>query len=188
MLFDKYEQDGLLFNMNFNSPTSQEGVSAYRGELILIEGEITDEQGRRKPPIAIMRHTVMLAKEDKLTMLVGCLDSLSLLENLLAKYETDFAPEMSVMLFVVDITTSMQLEINGINFFLIPLADGIAWNELIEELGLEKSDFKGQSAADKIVTAYDELKSHKPKYKIVSSFDEALTLTADIKREARGPV
>ena len=59
---------------------------------------------------------------------------------------------------------------------------------MTEELGLEKNDFKGQSPADKIVTAWKELKMYKPRYAKVATWDEALTLTADIKREGRGPV
>jgi len=188
MLLDKYEQEGLLFNMNFNSAASDADTYAYRGELILIEGEIADDQGRRKPPIAISRHTVLLEKDDKLAMAVGFIDDLALLNTFVEKYGADFASDMCALFYVVNITVPMQLEMNGVNFILIPLTDGIAWNEMTEELGLEKSDFKGQSPADKIVTAYDELKTYKPKYGSVTSFDEAMANTAEIKREARGPV
>lgn len=188
MLLDKYEQQGLLFNMNFNSAASDAGTFAYRGELILIEGEVADDQGRRKPPIAISRHTVLLEKDSKLTMAVGFIDDLALLENFIDKFGNDFSDDMCALFYVVNITAPMQVKLNGVNFILIPLTDGIAWNEMAEELGLEKSDFKGQSPADKIVTAYDELKTYKPKYIEVASFDEAMGMTADIKREARGQV
>ena len=188
MLLDKYKQDALLFNMNFKSAASDAGTIAYRGELVLIEGEVADDQGRRKPPVAITRHAVLLEKDDKLAMAVGFIDDLALLETFVAKYGEDFSADMSALFYVVNITVPMQLEMNGINFILIPLTDGIAWNEMTEELGLEKSDFKGQSPADKIVTAYNELKTYNPKYGSVASFEEAMANTADIKREARGPV
>jgi hypothetical protein len=188
MVLDKYEQQSLLFNMNFKEACSEAGMFAYRGELVLIEGEIADSQGRRKPPVAISRHTVLLEKDDKLVMAVGFIDDLNLLGNFVEKYGADFAPDMCALFYVVNITAPMQLEMAGVNFILIPLTDGIAWNEMTEELGLEKSDFKGQSAADKIVTAYDELKTYKPKYAAVASYDEALGMTADIKRETRGAI
>lgn len=188
MVLDRYEQQSLLFNMNFNSATSDAATFAYRGELILIEGEIADAQGWRKPPLAIARHAVLLEKDEKLVMAVGFLDELELLGSFIEKYSADFAPEMSALFYVVNITKPMQLEIGGINYILIPSTDGIAWNEMTEALGLEKNDFKGQSPADKIVTAWKELKMYKPKYAKVASWDEALTLTADIKREGRGPV
>ena len=43
MLLDRYEQDQLLFNMNFKSPTSSAGV-AYRGELVIVPGDVADAQ------------------------------------------------------------------------------------------------------------------------------------------------
>jgi hypothetical protein len=52
------------------------------------------------------------------------------------------------------------------------------------ELALEKSDFKGQSAADKVLTLYRELTAYKPKYPSVS-LDEALANTTGAVREAR---
>ena len=188
MLLDKYEKAGLLFNMNFNTAASEAETVAYRGELILVEGEIADDQGRRKPPLAISRHTVLLEKSDKLAMAVGFIDDLALLSTFVEKFGADFASDMCALFYVVNITEPMQLEMNGVNFILIPLTDGIAWNELTEELGLEKSDFKGQTPADKIVTAFDELKTYKPKYPAVTSFEEAMSKTADIKREDRGPI
>jgi len=188
MLLDKYKDEGLLFNTKFLDPASDAGTIAYRGELVLVEGEIADDQGRRKPPVSIMRHAVLLEKDGKIAMTVGCLDDLAQLETYCEKYSADFADGMSSLIYVVNITGPMQVELSGVNFILVPLADGIAWNEMTEELGLEKSDFKGQTPADKIVTAYDELKTYKPKYPTVASFEEAMGMTADIKREARGPV
>ena len=44
MLFDRYEQSQLLFNMNFKEAVGDK--AAYRGELVLIEGEVADAQGR----------------------------------------------------------------------------------------------------------------------------------------------
>ena len=188
MLLKKYEQDALLINTKFNDATSAGDAFAYRGELVLVEGEVADDQGRRKPPLAIARHAVLLEKAGKLSMAVGCLDSLNLLKTFIDKYSADFADDMSAFFYIVNITVPMQVTIGGINFMLAPLTDGIAWNELTEELGLEKSDFKGQTPPEKVVTVYDELKSHKPKFETVADFDAAMVNTADIKREDRGPV
>jgi hypothetical protein len=52
---------------------------------------------------------------------------------------------------------------------------------------LEKSDFKGQSAADKIITLTDELKAYKPKYDKVT-LDELNQLATDEVREGWGAV
>ena len=135
-----------------------------------------------------MRHAIILTNEGKLSFVVGCLDKLSYLDNFIEKYKADFADDMKVLFFVVNITKPMQVEIDGINYVLIPLTEGVAWNELTEELALEKSDFKGQSPADKIVTAYEEFKSgYTPKYAKVT-YEEAIASVADIKREPVGAV
>lgn len=188
MSLDQYEQSGLLFNTNFKENANEAGVAGYRGELVLIEGGIADDKGHAKPPVALIRHAVLLTKDDKLTFVAGCLDELSLLENFIEKYKSDFSDDMRALFFAVNITSPMQVEIEGINFVLIPLTEGVAWNELIDELAMEKSDFKGQSPADKIVTAYNAFKDdYSPKYDKVS-FEAALSSVADIKREGRGAV
>lgn len=186
MPLEKYKQSGLLFNSNFLEKTSEAGISGYRGELVLIEGEIGDAKGHSKPPVEVMRGVVLLA-DDKLKMMVGALDQLESISQLLEKYSADFAADMQAVLFVVNIKEGMQVDINGINFVLIPLVQGVPWNEIIDELALEKSDFKGQSPADKIITVYNELKSYAPKYPKVS-LDEALAQTTDTVRHLWGAV
>ena len=86
MLLDKFEQEGLLFNVKFKSATSNAGTYSFRGELILVEGEIADDQGRRKPPVAILRHAVLMEQNGKLAMSVGFMDNLELLKTFVEKY------------------------------------------------------------------------------------------------------
>ncbi|MEJ2141985.1 MAG: hypothetical protein P8Y24_06465 [Gammaproteobacteria bacterium] len=186
MSLEKYKELGLLFNSNFLEETSTSGLQGYRGELVLIEGEIGDSKGHSKPPVEVMRGAVMLSHE-KIKLLIGALDQLESLTTLSEKYKADFAEDMLSVLFVVDIKEPVQVDVDGQNFVLIPLVQGVPWNEIIDELALEKSDFKGQSPADKIVTLYEELKSYSPKYPTVS-LDEALAATTDRVRESYGAV
>lgn len=186
MALEKYEQQNLLFNTNFNEKAGGD-ISGYRGELVLIEGEVADDKGRTKPPVALMRHAILLDKKDKLVFVAGIIDKLELLSTFIEKYKDDFADDIQVLLYVVNLTESMQVEVSGINFVLMPLTEGVAWNELVDELCMEKSDFKGQSPAEKIVTAYEVFKDYKPSYQSVD-FDYAMSKTADIKWETHGAV
>jgi hypothetical protein len=186
MALEKYEEQGLLFNTNFLESAGDK-VFGYRGELVLIEGEVADEKGRTKPPVALIRHAIMLDKDGKLVFVAGIIDQLELLNTFVDKYQGDFADGVSILLYVVNLTESMQVEMNGINFVLIPLTEGVAWNELVDELCMEKSDFKGQAPAEKIVTVYDEYKRYEPKYPAVE-YDYAISKTADIKWETHGAV
>jgi hypothetical protein len=54
---------------------------------------------------------------------------------------------------------SAQVESECVMVTVIPLVQGVSWNEVIDELALGKSDFKGQKPADKIITVYKELQN-----------------------------
>ena len=67
MLLKKYEELCLLCNLSVNGATTQPGVYAYRGDLVLEEGEIADDQGRRLPPTAVIKQATVLVKDDKIS-------------------------------------------------------------------------------------------------------------------------
>ena len=186
MPLEQYKADGLLFNQNFLDGTSTPGLSGYRGELVLVQGEVADDKGHHKPPVSIMRGAAMLA-DTKLKLVIGAIDDIAELPLFVEKYQGDFADAMLALLYVLNIETAAQVEIGGVSFVLIPLLQGVPWNEAIDEMRLEKSDFKGQSAADKIVTMYDEMKSYKPKY-ASATLDDVLASGTDVKREGWGAV
>lgn len=185
-ILENYDSSALLFNTNFLESASKDGMMGYRGELVLIEGEVADAKGHHKPPVEVMRGAALLGT-DKLKLAVGAIDHLASVETLFDKYQEDFGDDIKMVLFVVDIKSAFQTSLNGTEMTLIPLVQGVPWNEMLDELALEKSDFKGQSPADKIVTLYDELLDYKPKYPTIS-FPEALNETTDTVREGWGAV
>lgn len=185
MLLDRYEP--FFFNTNFREAASAAGWDAYRGELILKEGEIADAQGRRKPPHEVLRQAVVLSCGDELKLLAGSLDELQFFPSLVAKYGADLQPGAAVVLFTVNIDTPFVVIVNGTPAVFIPMVQGMVWNELIDLVALEKGDFKGQSAADKVVTLYNALKSHNFKYSEMP-LDEAMKKTNNAKRENHGAI
>ena len=186
MLLDRYESEQQLFNVNFKEAAGG-GLFAYRGDLVVVDGEIADVQGRRKPPVVGMIGSVLLTDGDKLKLMAGSLDDLADVQPLLEKYQADFAPDMKALLYVVNISKPMVTELGGVKATLIPMTDGMVWNEMVDELALEKGDFKGQSSGEKVVTVYNAFGDYKPKYEEVALTD-ALTRTTNAKRESRGPV
>lgn len=186
MLLNTYKSDGLLFNQNFLEPTKTDGLQGYRGELVLVAGEVADDKGHLKPPVEIVRGVALLADE-KLRLIVGAIDRIDLLVTFVEKYQADFADDMLAVLYVVNIDQPAQVEVAGVRFVLIPLLQGVPWNEVLDELALEKSDFKGQSAAQKIVTLQAELRGYKPKYPTLP-LDDVLAAATDVVREGWGAV
>lgn len=185
MLLDRYES--LFFNANFKEAASEAGWAGYRGELVLKEGEVADAQGRRKPPVEVMKQAIALACGDELKLLAGSLDELQYVPALLGHYGADIKPGAIVVLFTVNIDKPFVSPVNGAAVVFIPLVQGMVWNELIDLVALEKGDFKGQGAADKVLTLYKSLKDHKFKYPEVA-LDDAMKTTNNAKRENHGAI
>lgn len=187
MALKKIAASNLLYNMNFLESAGRDGQFAYRGDLILLEGEIADAQGRRNPPLSLIRQVVALSDGDKLTMLSGWLDDLADLEKVFEVYGESIGAQTRVILFVLNIPKTIQLTMGSTDCELVPMTEGMAWTELTEMMGLEKSDFKGQSAAEKIVTLMGEITSHRSKAAFIS-WEDALATVIEAKRAVRGPV
>ncbi|MFV8818406.1 hypothetical protein [Haliea sp. E17] len=185
MILDQYKSDNLLFNSNFYDPTSQPGLSSYRGDLVVIDGGL-DDKGHPNPPEEVLRGAVILAGE-KVEMLIGSLDRIDQMSDLFGRFGKDIAPGAPLMLFVVNASERARFDFEGSTVAIIPLVQGVCWNEAIDELALEKSDFKGQAPADKVYTLYQEMKSYSAKG-AVKSLDELLAATTNEVREAWGAV
>jgi len=185
MLLDRYQEKVWLFNANMKG--AADGYEVYRGDVVLKEGEIADDKGRRKPPLVGLKEAVLVAKEDKLQFVSGFVDELAQLELLPEMYVADLADGVIMLFFVANLGKPFKTTLAGKTTYLIPLQRGIVWNELIEELRLEKSDFKGQSGEEKIVTLYGAFRDYKPKYPDVSWDEASANLVAE-KREVWGAV
>ncbi len=184
MLIQRYKQEGFLFNVNLTGEIGSGEV--YRGDLVLEFGEVT-ERGDRKPPNSVAKQAVIYAEAEKIHLLVAGLNQLQDLNMVLEHYQKDCAEDVAALFFVHNIKEEMIVTHGGITATLVPLDDGMIWNEALELLCIEKSDLKGQSAEEKIKTLYGELKGSSFKFPQLS-WDEALSKTVDVRHTARGPV
>ncbi|MNF32828.1 hypothetical protein SAMN05216201_11845 [Pseudomonas linyingensis] len=187
MLLKTYEAQNLLCNLSVLGATSRTDTYAFRGDLVVTEGDIADDAGRRLPPTAVVKQAVVLAVGDKLTMVAGGLVHLADLPLFIERYRGDLAAEVSVLFYVEDLTKALITELDGVKMILLPHEEGAIWNTLMGDLRLDKEDFKGQSAEDKVITQYEALKTFKPKLETIA-FETALTFVSKIQREHRGPV
>ncbi|MOA03083.1 hypothetical protein D3C78_1225670 [compost metagenome] len=187
MLLKTYEAQNLLCNLSVNGATSQADTYAYRGDLVLQEGEIADDAGRRLPPTEVVKQAVVLVVGNKLAMVAGALVNLSGLPLFIERYRNDLAADVSLLFYVEDLTKALIAELDGVKVILLPHEEGAVWNTLMGDLRLDKDDFKGQSAEDKVITQYEGLKSFKPKLDTVA-YDDALAFVSKVQREHRGPV
>lgn len=185
MSLDRYE--ALFFNANFKEAASAAGLVAYRGELILQEGEVADANGRRKPPTAVLKQAVLLGDVAGLKLISGSLDELQQFPFLLEKFAAGFNASTIAVIFTVNIPQGFVTAVNGAKVVFIPLVQGMVWTELSDLVALDKADFKGQSAADKVATVYNALQSYKFKSPEMS-LEAALLTTNNAKRETHGAI
>jgi len=186
MLLEDYQQKGLLTVTLVNGQTRDAGVYAYRGDLVLIEGEKCESSTNpndRKPPVALLIHSALIVQDDKIKFINGLLPKLNLLPILVEKYQADFSEDCVAIIYIENIGKAMQVTLNGIKFMLLPYKEGLVWNELLEALYIEKHELKGQSAEDKVAIAYAAAKGYSPKSPDVS-FAEAEANTIEVVKEA----
>ncbi len=135
----------------------------------------------------LFKEAAILEKDGKISFICGFLDELADLPLLTDIYGADCAENLAAAVFIANIGKPMRLPLGGFTFLLMPLTQGFIWNELVEVLGMEKSDFKGQSAGDKVITLADEFRKFQPQYDTVELAD-ALNQTTQGKREMHGAV
>ena len=181
MLLETYQAKGLLTVTLVNGQTSTAGVYAYRGDLVIKEGAL--REGSTTPPEALLIHSALIVENDKIKFINGLLPTLDLLPVFVEKYKADIAPDCIALIYVENIGKALQVELEGVTYKLLPFKQGLVWNELLEELYIEKSELKNQSAEDKVAIAYAAAKSYKPKTPLVS-FAEAEENTIVVVKEA----
>jgi len=187
MLLNDYKTQDLLTLQTVLGETSEAGLFAFRGDLVLKEGELHEGSNKRKPPVIVLSECVILSDENKIKFMSGSLDRVEDLELLMAKYSPDMTEDCKLVFFVINASKDMQVQIAGFTVSLIVLREGMAWNELMEVLYIEKSDLKGQSAEDKVLTVYQAMSDYKAKADIFS-FEQALENITKAKRQAWGAV
>lgn len=189
MLFENYSQQGLLLNTSVLGATSMKGVGAFRGDLVLKEGLLREGSNTdRKPPELVMKQTAALADSEKILFISGLLEKLEDVPAFTQKYASVLTADTQTLFFVENIAASIQTDLAGVLFKFLPYKEGMIWNETLELLYIEKSDLKGQSAEDKVVTVYEAAKSFKIKAEAIS-YEQALTQTIVVKKSAAvGPV
>lgn len=191
MLLDSYNSQGLLTISSVLGKTSTAGLTAWRGDLVLIEGAMREgatNPNDRNPPKLLIHQAAMLADSDKILFLNGMVYQLESLAVFVEKYKAGLTADTLALVYVENIAEQMVVQLEGFTFKLLPYREGMVWNETMELLYIEKADLKGQSAEDKVITVYEAAKSFKFKGEALT-YEAALTKTVEVKREASyGPV
>ncbi|ABK43724.1 conserved hypothetical protein [Magnetococcus marinus MC-1] len=163
MLLETYEKNELLMTTNVYGKTADGENMAFRGDLVLIEGEYHELSGKKLAAKAVLGQAVMLADATKIKLVSGCLRMVEQLPIFVEKYGKDLGAECTPIFFVLNLRGEYMVELEGKKYVLLGQERAMVWNELMDLFYLEKGDFKGLSAEDKMITMYDGAKDYKPK-------------------------
>ena len=186
MLLDTYQADERFWITTFCGKTSA-GLRAFRGDFVVKAGEFNATAGKRNPPEALLKQAVILAGEDSIKLLAGNFASVDELPELIAGFGAKLEPDCTTILFVDNLAVDAVIEQDGRRYVLILHPEGLIWNELMDLFYVEKSDLKGQSSEDKVVTVYEAAKGYAPKFPI-KTLDEVIATKTGVVREAWGAV
>lgn len=188
MLIQHYESRGLLINANLSEPCSQGTLNAYRGEMIVVEGEMLDASGRRKPPLKVLQQAAVLSDDTTLKFVSGLIEDLADLPAFLDRYGSDIHNDSLCLIFVYNIDKAVTLVHGHATLHLLPMDDGLPWSELMQLAGLEKGDIKSLSPADKVYAVYRELSGFRPRGTANVDMAALAELSNGKQREIRGAV
>lgn len=188
MLLDTYQQEERFWLTTLFGPTSaMPDCQAFRGEFVVLEGDLKAVAGKRTPPKAVLRQCVLLADGEALHMVAGNFASVDELPEFVNRFGSELAADCMPILFIDNIAGNACVEIEGKTYVLIQFKEGVVWNELLDLFYLDKQDLKGQSSEDKVATLYEASKSFKPDYPS-KTLDEVLATRTESKREVFGAV
>lgn len=187
MLLKNYEAKNLLCNLSVLGATSTPDTFAYRGDLVLEEGDVADNAGRRHPPKTVIKQAILLTRANKLEMVTGALVELSDLPKFIERYQADLSVQAVVLFYVENLGKALKVNLNGMDIALLPHDGGAVWNTLMDDLKLDKDDFKGHDTEDKVWVMYQALQGFAPRLDTLS-YENALSHVVTHRREARGAI
>jgi len=149
--------NNLQWQPTFNDKTEKHAYG-YRGSLVITPGTVMSAD-KQLPPKATCTQSILVTDSDKIDFLACELSTLSFFEPFVEAYKDVLSTDGLYILFVTDLDTDGKFEYEGFTFNAFGLDESSVWNELLEHADLSKGDLKRLSAAEKIDTVYDEIKS-----------------------------
>lgn len=150
--FATLEQQKRLLSPVHKGPTDTAGRFGFRGMLALkFAQQLADEA---RPPELCADQVIAIAGAGKPTFDFIALWVLSF-EHLGSVHEVlkeKLSPEGKYFIFAnnIDLLSKYQVELDGINYYVLPIDESTVYNELLELFYIEKNDLKKLSTAGKI--------------------------------------
>jgi len=159
----------------------------FRGEIALKFATCLADEAR--PPEIAATQTMFAANGGKFDFFACELDSLGYLESLRSVLGDFFKPEGQYFVFAgnVDISKKFGIVLDGIPFNVLPLDEATVYNELLDLIGLERTDLKKLDTAAKLDKIAEAAVKFKGKFPIIS-YEQGVKEMGPIKIPENRPV
>jgi hypothetical protein len=149
--FARLESEGRLLNPVLKAATHKPGRFGFRGELALrFAAKLADEA---RPPELTCDQVIAVASvgEGTLGFFAGYLLSFENLREVAQTLGSALGAGGKYFLFCnnIDLSKKYQVAFGGATFYVLPLDESTVYNELLDLLGLEKSELKKLDTAGK---------------------------------------
>jgi hypothetical protein len=150
------EKEGRLFNPVFKGQTGVAGRHGFRGELALkFAPRLADEA---RPPEILAEQVMLIAEAGKPTIpFLACyLLSFEYLKPLVEALGDAIDAKGKYFLFCnnIDLATRYTVPYGGATFYVLPIDEATAYNELLELLYIERNDLKKLDTGAKLDAIY----------------------------------
>ncbi|MFZ5532157.1 MAG: hypothetical protein ACOY5H_01285 [Pseudomonadota bacterium] len=175
------EAERRLFNPVFKGPTGVAGRYGFRGELALkFAPQFADEA---RPPEILAEQVMLVAESGKQALPFLCcyLLSFGYLSLLVEALGEAIAADGKYFLFCnnIDLSKRYTVPYGGATFYVLPIDEATAYNELLDLLYIERNDLKKLDTGARLDRIYDTAKGYSDRLPEMS-FEEGL--------ERMGPV
>ena len=69
-------------------------------------------------------------------------------------YAEDYAPDICLFIYAENIKEKIKVALKGFTYTCLPIEEMAVWSALMDDLRLDKEDFKGCSNEDKVLVMY----------------------------------
>jgi hypothetical protein len=176
------ESSGRLFNPVFKGATKVAGRYGFRGELALkFSSQFADEA---RPPEILADQVMVIAEAGKPTIPFLCcyLLSFEYLKPMVEALGDAIDGHGKYFLYCnnIDLSNRYQVQYGGGTFYVLPIDEATAYNELLELLYLEKNDLKKLDTGAKLDAIYRAAVAYDAKLPEIS-YEEGLRLMGPVR-------
>jgi hypothetical protein len=180
--FARLEEERRLLNPVFKAATRKQGRFGFRGELALrFAPKLADEA--RPPELAAEQVlAVGQAGETTLPFFAAYLLSFEYLKDVVDVLGDALNPGGKYFAFCnnIDLAARYQVPIGGTTFYVLPIDEATVYNEILELLGLEKTDLKKLDTAGKLDAIADAALKFDRNFDVIG-FDQGLAAMGRVR-------